>query len=136
MSKGKANKELMIAKIERAIEEKYGKDAVKNPESGWDQEKEKMFKEQLKNFNKKIEHNSSREDKIEVNGVLVSKKLLIRESNRTCPVCDIYSFSSRDDTYMARYSCCFNCYIKYVEDREERWKSGWRPDNENKRERS
>ena len=136
MSNKKAKKEMMVARLERAIESKYGNDAVKNPQSGWDEEKEERFKQQLKKFNKKIEDNSSFEDKVEVNGVLVSKKLLIRESNRTCPVCETYSFNSRDDIYVTKYSCCFKCYIKYVEGREERWDSGWRPSSEDQREQS
>ena len=131
MSNDKAKKELRIAQLEKAISNKYGEETVKNPESGWDNEKEESFKQQLKKFNQKIEHNSSSQDKIEVNGVLVSKKLLTRESNRTCPVCYIYSFDVKDDVYMAKYSCCFSCYIKYVQSREERWESGWRPSDEN-----
>jgi hypothetical protein len=127
MSNDKAKKEMRVAQIERAIANKYSEDTVKNPESGWDEEKEKAFQEQLKNFNKKLDLNSSFEDKVEVNGVLVSKKLLNRESNRTCPVCNTYSFKSLDDTYMIKFECCFKCYVKYVEDREERWESGWRP---------
>lgn len=127
MSNEKAKKEMRVAQLERAIANKYGDEAVKNPESGWDEEKEKAFQEQLKNFNRKIDKNSSFEDKVEVNGVLVSKKLLSRESNRTCPVCDIYSFKSLDDIYMTKFECCFKCFVNYVEDREERWKSGWRP---------
>ena len=74
MSNNKAKKEMRVAQIERAIANKYSEDTVKNPESGWDEEKEKAFQEQLKNFNKKLDRNSSFEDKVEVNGVLVSKK--------------------------------------------------------------
>jgi hypothetical protein len=66
-------------------------------------------------------------EKVEVNGILVSQKLLSRETNRTCPVCEIYSFDKKDDVYMNKFKCCFGCYIQYVEDREERWKTGWRP---------
>jgi len=28
---------------------------------------------------------------------------------------------------MNKYNCCYNCFIQYVHGREERWKSGWRP---------
>jgi len=131
MSNDKMKKEMRVAQLERAIANKYSDEAVKNPESGWNEEKEKAFQEQLKNFNRKIDKNSSFEDKVEVNGVLVSKKLLSRESNRTCPVCDTYSFKSLDDVYMTKFECCFKCFVKYVEDREERWESGWRPKSEN-----
>jgi hypothetical protein len=131
MSNDKMKKEMRIAQLERAIANKYGEEAVKNPESGWDEEKEKSFQEQMKSLNKKLDHNSSFEDKVEVNGVLVSKKLLSRESNRTCPVCNVYSFSIKDDVYMTKFECCFKCYVKYVEDREDRWETGWRPKSEN-----
>ena len=33
---------------------------------------------------------------------------------------------------MSKFECCFKCYIDYVEGREDRWKSGWRPNKENK----
>ena len=65
--------------------------------------------------------------KVEFNGFLVSKKLLNRDSNRTCDTCNTYSFDSKDDVYVNKYGCCFKCYIQYVEDREERWNAGWRP---------
>ena len=28
---------------------------------------------------------------------------------------------------MNRFECCSQCYINYVEFREDRWNSGWRP---------
>ena len=71
-----------------------------------------------------------REDKVEVDGFLISKKLLNRDNNRICPICDIYSFEIRDDIYMNKFDCCFKCYIQWVIDREERWKTGWRPPKE------
>ena len=71
-----------------------------------------------------------------VNGVLISKKLLMRESKRSCPVCSTYSFKSNDDVYMSKFECCEKCYIQWVEGREERWKTGWRPGNENSSGRS
>ena len=69
-------------------------------------------------------------EKIEVDGVFVNKKLLTREHNRKCPVCDSYSFSVQDDVYMIKFECCKSCYIRWVEDREERWETGWRPTKE------
>ena len=38
------------------------------------------------------------------------------------------SFKSNDDVYMTKFGCCFKCYVQWVEDREERWKTGWRPE--------
>ena len=68
-------------------------------------------------------------EKVEVNGVLIPKKLFTKDSqNRTCPVCNTYSFNSKDDVYMKKFECCCKCYIQWVDGREERWKTGWRPD--------
>ena len=39
-------------------------------------------------------------------------------------------FDSKDDIYMKRYSCCQKCYYKFVDGREDRWQSGWRPSEE------
>ena len=46
---------------------------------------------------------------------------------------DNYSFDTRDNVYMTKYTCCYKCYIQWVEGREERWATGWRPNKgENK----
>ena len=114
-------------KIEKAIAEKYGDDTVQHPKKQWTDDKEKQYLKDLKKLHDNyIEHESSQE---EVNGVFISKKLLTRESKRSCPVCNTYSFKPNDDVYMSKFDCCFKCYIQWVEDREERWKSGWRPNN-------
>ena len=116
-----------IAKLEKAISEKYGSEAVQNPRRNWTPEKEADFIEQLRAANLKIKELERKIEKIEVDGVLVSQKLLIRETNRSCPVCSKYSFESKDDVYMNKFDCCFMCYIQHVEDREARWSQGWRP---------
>ena len=120
-----------LAKIEQAISKKYGDGAVQNPKGNWSDEKEQEYLEQIKRLAKKETQLLEKDEKVEVNGILVPKKLLNRESNRTCPVCDTYSFDVRDDVYMNKFNCCRVCYVKYVEDREERWQSGWRPNNGN-----
>tara|TARA_Y100001973_G_C5200492_1_gene337271 strand:- start:2910 stop:3305 length:396 start_codon:yes stop_codon:yes gene_type:complete len=116
-----------VAKVEQAIEKKYGKEAVNHPRSNWDDEKEKKYIEQAEEFAKKQRKNKDKIEKIEKDGFLISKKLITKSSNRTCPVCDIYSFDIKDDIYMNKYDCCFRCFLQYVDEREERWKSGWRP---------
>ena len=120
-----------IAKIEQAISKKYGPEAVQNPRGNWNDEKEKQYLEQIQELAKKEVELRDKDEKVEVNGILMPKKLLNKESNRTCPVCDTYSFDVRDDVYMNKYDCCRDCYVKHVEDREERWQSGWRPNNGN-----
>ena len=115
-----------VVKIEQAIAKKYGDETVQHPKKNWTDEKEKQYLEELK----KIHHKTTQEeesDKVEVNGVFIPKKLIKKSSTRSCPVCSVYSFKSRDDVYMSKFECCEKCYIQWVEGREERWKTGWRP---------
>ena len=115
-----------VVKLEKAISEKYGSEAIQHPKRDWDDEKEKQYIEDLKEL-----YASRREDetpdKVEINGVFVASKLINNDSKRSCPACNTYSFKSNDDVYMTKFQCCFNCYIQWVEGREERWKTGWRP---------
>ena len=115
-----------VVKLEKAIAKKYGKEAIENPKKHWTDDKEKEYLTQLKEF---YEYKDDEEDldKDEVNGIFIPKKLLNKESRRSCPVCKIYSFKSNDDIYMMKFDCCEKCYIKWVEHREERWLKGWRP---------
>ena len=114
-----------IAGIEKAIAQKYGGEAIINPASLWNKQKETDYIEQQRLLGSQVD--DSMNEKVEVDGVLIPKKLLNRETNRTCPTCKEYSFSSKDDVYMIKYDCCYKCYIQWVEDREDRWLSGWRP---------
>jgi len=118
-----------IAAVEKAISKKYGEETITNPKSTWDEVKEAQYIEQLKEIVKKDASRSKEASKIELNGFLLSEKLINRQSERTCPACDTYSFDKKDDLYMNRFGCCLKCYISYVEGRESRWSSGWRPYN-------
>ncbi len=113
-------------KIEKAISEKYGEETVQHPKKGWDDQKEKEYLSQLKDLHYKelVEEDF---DKKEIEGVFIPKKLIMKSSNRSCPVCNVYSFKSNDDVYMSKFDCCEKCYIQWIEGREERWKTGWRP---------
>ena len=120
------------AKIEQAIEKKYGSKAVCHPKADWNDEKEKDYLEQIKELAEKERRHTEKTEKVKQDGFLVSKKLLKKGINRNCPVCNSYSFDIRDDLYTLKYECCRSCYVQYISDgREERWKSGWRPNNEN-----
>ena len=120
-----------IAAVEKAISERYGEEAVQNPRANWDEEKEKEYLSQMKEFYKKIDKNNTHQEKIEINGIKVSKKLLNRESLQSCPVCGSFPKKSMDDVCFVKFECCFTCYVKHVEGREERWLKGWRPNNGN-----
>ena len=75
-----------IAAIELAISKKYGKDAVANPKSNWNEDKEKEYLQQMSELYTKIKRNEEHQEKIDINGIKVTKKLLNRESLKCCPV--------------------------------------------------
>jgi hypothetical protein len=119
-----------IPQLEKAISQKYGEETIVNPRRDWDEDKEKEYIQQSVATRQKFSKLSEDQDKVEQDGFLINKKLLNRDHNRTCPVCSKYSFHPRDDLYMNRFEACFNCYIQYIADREERWATGWRPNKE------
>ena len=118
-----------IAAVEKAIAEKYGSETIQNPRGNWDETKEKEYLEQMKEFYQKTQLNEEWQEKIDVNGIKISKKLFNRESLKCCPICNSFAKKSMDDVCLVKFECCFKCYIQYVEDREERWLKGWRPNN-------
>lgn len=119
-----------IAKLEKAITQKYGEEAINNPARFWSEDKEKEYIQQSLEERQKFAKLSETQDNVEQDGFLINKKLLIRDTNRSCPVCNKYSFDARNELYMNKFECCWKCYIQWIEDREERWLSGWRPAKE------
>jgi hypothetical protein len=85
--------------IEKAISDKYGKEAIANPLANWSEEKEKEYLVQLKEF-------ESKEKKEE----MPKSKLFNQE--RVCPECKTYSFSIKDDLYMLKFNMCYRCHLK------------------------
>ncbi len=71
-----------IVKLEKAISKKYGDEAIQNPRKYWDDDKEKDYQEQIKKIYEKDLRRENKNEKVEVDGVLISKKLLTREHNR------------------------------------------------------
>ena len=122
-----------IARYEKAIAKKYGPEAIENPRKHWNDEKEKSYQDQIKKLAEKERSLEEKDDKVEQDGFLISKKLLNRDTTRrTCPVCKSYSFKIKDDVFMNKFDCCYKCYMQWVENREERWLSGWRPNKQEK----
>ena len=118
-----------VAAVEKAISEKYGDEAITNPRANWDEEKEKEYLSQMREFYKKTKKNEEYQEKIDINGIKVTKKLLNKEPLHTCPICGTFPKKSMDDVCLVKFDCCNTCYIQYVENREERWLKGWRPNN-------
>lgn len=116
-----------IAKLEKAISEKYGEKAAQNPRAFWTDQKESEYIESARQSMLKEEKNSLTKEKIIHEGVLINKKILKNSSNKTCECCKKYSLDKKDDVTLLKYNSCYNCYIKYIEGRESRWLSGWRP---------
>ena len=120
-----------IARYEKAIAKKYGPEAIENPRKHWNDEKEKSYQDQIKKLAEKERSLEEKDDKVEQDGFLISKKLLNRDTTRrTCPVCKSYSFKIKDDVFMSKFECCYKCYMQWVDGREDRWKTGWRPPDE------
>ena len=120
-----------IAALEKAIAKKYGEGAIQNPKANWDEEKEKEYLSQMREFYKKTKKNEEWQEKIDINGIKVSKKLLNRESIQSCPVCGEFPKKSMDNVCMVKFECCEKCYFQYVQQREDRWLKGWRPNEDN-----
>jgi hypothetical protein len=119
-----------IAAFEKAIKEKYGQEAIANPKANWDENKEKEYLDQMKALYSRDTKKRAYEEKVDVNGIKISKKLLNRESLKNCPICNAFPRSVKDDVSLIKFECCSKCYIQHVEGREEKWLKGWRP-NEN-----
>ena len=119
-----------IAAIEKAITKKYGKDTIQNPRANWDEIKEKEYLEQMREYYEKTNRHEKSQEKVDINGIKVSKKLLNRDSLKCCLVCGAFPKKSMDDVCLLKFECCYRCYIQHIEDREERWLKGWRPDKD------
>ena len=117
-----------IAQLERAIAQRWGEEAIQNPKATWTDEKEQEYKKQIKELWDKERDLEDKEIKVKQNGFFITQKLLNRETQaNNCTVCNKLAKIAKDDVYIIKFECCFDCYIQWVEGREERWKTGWRP---------
>ena len=110
-----------IAQIEKAIAKKFGKEAVTNPKSFWTDEKEEEYLEQLKEFYNEEDKKEEQKEKVKKDGFFLPKNLITKRNKRKCSICGIFSFEIKDDLYMNKFECCFDCYIQHVQGREEEW---------------
>ena len=102
-----------IAGLEKAIRQKYGEEAIKNPASHWTPEKEKEYLKQLKVVVEKTESN-----KVETeSGFLLEEKLINISKVETCSRCSSKITTLNDKIYFSKLSVCEKCYILYYEGR-------------------
>jgi len=121
--------EYKAARLEKAVRETFGEDAVQNFRGGWNKEKEQFFHKEKVALEKRI-YKSQLQNHFEKDGYSISEKLLNKKDfheKRKCEICEVFSFELRDSYFMNKYECCFECYVNYVENREQRWQNGWRP---------
>jgi len=110
-----------VAALEKAIAEKYGQEATVNPAGNWNTEKETKYLQEVKDARKNEAKNESSVEYLDLDGVLIPKKLINKNSNRQCTLCKVFSFNRDDDIYLTKYSSCEKCYIKNIEGREHKW---------------
>ena len=119
-----------IAALEKAVAEKYGKDAVQDFRSEWEEDDEKNYLEQLQKRTQKNLEKQKTEHIIEDGDVIIKTCRSNKSEDRTCPVCKTYSFSPQDDLYMNRFKACRLCYYDFIFCREDEWLNGKRPTDE------
>ena len=119
-----------IAAVEKAIAEKYGEATIANPNATWSETKERVYLKQMKELYQKTKKNEEWQEKVDINGIKVSKKLFNRDSTKCCPVCGSFARKAKDDVYLIKFDCCEMCFERYVDGREKRWIDGWRPTKE------
>jgi hypothetical protein len=118
-----------IAAMENAIKKKYGGEAIVNPLKDWTPEKEKDYLKQLQQIVFEGDNDATTDEFEDLNGVLIHKKLVNRRKENRCGTCKSKIVNLDDDVSCTKFGACYKCYINYIESREERWKTGWRPKN-------
>lgn len=104
-----------IQNLEKAIEQKYGFETTLHPKYFWDEEKEKEYVEETKKVLEQEKKSLETKQKIEVDGILMPRKLINKSENKTCSMCKKYSFDKKDDVYLNKFKACYRCYICYIE---------------------
>jgi len=98
-----------IAKVEKAIEKRWGDVATHNPARYWDDEKEKEYLEQLK---ERVQNEESSSTTKEHDGILITSKLFNNRRIDKCPKCDSFKLSSRDKVLVKKIGHCQRCEWK------------------------
>jgi len=96
-----------VANLENKVKEKYGDLATSTFKPDWTQKEKEEFRQQFIKFHEKITRNQK-----------TNKQYTI---NNTCPICDSFSFFKIDDLYLTKFSCCYRCYLSYLEGKEKEY---------------
>lgn len=102
-----------VAKIQKAIKERYGDIAIANYKSFWDEELEKKYLEEIKEEYDQEERDSYIED----GDVIINSKLFNRRSINECEICSKYCSSFLDSFSYYKFNVCNKCYIINLEGR-------------------
>lgn len=113
-------KKAVLDAIGKEMSKMYGEVVLTHPEVWWDTEKEKKYRESLKNQQK--------EDKVQEKQTLINNEVLIINklfitSSRTCDICKTNFCGYYDEMYLNKFGCCYKCYIMYCEGREDKWET-------------
>jgi hypothetical protein len=46
-----------------------------------------------------------------------------------CPICEFLMKGKSTNTYYD-WGCCMSCFLEFIDGREQRWRDGWRPKEE------
>ncbi len=107
-----------VAALEKAVSEKYGVEATYNPKQFWDESKEREYLESVKKSQLEEYKNLVTQEKIEVDGLLLPKKLFNTNTTKECKDCNKYSFDKKDDLYLNKFKVCYRCYVCNIEDKK------------------
>lgn len=103
-----------IAEIEKAVSMMYGEEAIQNPKSKWNKEKEELYLEQIKKESIKVKYDKE----IDLGDIIITERVKKRHSSEAnCRFCKQYTLSKDDDLYIIKFGCCFKCYVKNIEGR-------------------
>jgi GTP cyclohydrolase I len=102
-----------IAAVERAIAQKYGEEATRNPASYWTPEKEKEYLKQLK---KVVDQDNINKVSTE-SGFLLDEKLVNISKISSCSKCSSRITTLNDKVYFSKLNVCEKCFILYYEGR-------------------
>jgi len=86
--------------------------------SGNGEDREEVQKKIFELSKKKIEKNT---EVVDEDTYIVSK--LVRKENfiNKCEICNSGIMNINDDVMFIKYNCCYKCYIRYIEGREDKY---------------